>query len=169
MMKTIKLFADSIDYEAKELEKLYSVICQEEGRKNYRTKVHSMKSSAGIIGIVPLAGMAKVLEDAARNNDCDVIHQMNPIFLKCWRDYKEHLNVFSDVAVGTKSAKEFWEQVEEIFREIKAAAEEMDIDILDASLKKLEEYRFEGEQAETFENVKTAIINLDVDFLESII
>ncbi|MBQ6887425.1 MAG: response regulator [Lachnospiraceae bacterium] len=169
MMKTIKLFADSIDYEAKELEKFYSAIHLEEGRKKYRTKVHSMKSSAGIIGIVPLAGMAKVLEDAARNNDCDVIHQMNPIFLKCWRDYKEHLNVFSDVAVGTKSAKEFWEQVEEIFREIKAAAEEMDIDILDASLKKLEEYRFEGEQAETFENVKTAIINLDVDFLESII
>ena len=169
MLKTVKLFAASIEYEAKELEALYLDNEQPEGIKKYCTKVHSMKSSAAIIGIIPLAGMAKVLEDAARNNECDVIKQMTPIFLKKWRKYKEHLKEFSDTASGTKSSAEYREQVEEIFHKIKEAATDMDIDALDGALAKLEEYKFEGEQAESFEEIKKAIINLDVTFLQSII
>ena len=169
LLKTVKLFTASIEHEAKELDSLYLEIGQEEGRKKYCTKVHSMKSSAAIIGIVPLAGMAKVLEDAARNNECDVIKQMTPIFLKKWRKYKEHLQEFSDTGTGTKNAAEYWEQVEEIFHTIKDAAEDMDIDALDASLEKLEEYKFEGAQAEHFSQIKEAIINFDVTFLQSII
>ena len=128
-----------------------------------------MKSSAGIVGIVPLAGMAKVLEDAARNDDCDLLEQMTPIFLKKWREYKEHLKEFSNVPEGAKSAAECPEQIEEIFREIKVAAEEIDIDTLDGLLAKLKEYRFEGEQKENFERIEAAIINLNVDFLQEII
>ena len=169
MLKTVKLFAASIEYEAKELEGLYLESEQEEGRKKYCTKVHSMKGSAAIIGIIPLSGMAKVLEDAARNNECDVISQMTPIFLKKWREYKEHLKEFSNTASGTKSAAKYREQVEEIFLKIKEAAEDMDIDALDEALAKLEEYKFEGEQAESFEKIKEAVINLDVAFLQSII
>ena len=169
LLKSVKLFASSLEYEAKELESLYSDIRQEEGRKKYRIKVHSMKSSAGIVGIVPLAGMAKVLEDAARNDDCDLLEQMTPIFLKKWREYKEHLKEFSNVPEGAKSAAECPEQIEEIFREIKVAAEEIDIDTLDGLLAKLKEYRFEGEQKENFERIEAAIINLNVDFLQEII
>lgn len=169
MLKTVKLFAASIEYEAKELETLYLENEQPESIKKYCTKVHSMKSSAAIIGIIPLAGMAKVLEDAARNNECDVINQMTPFFLKKWRKYKEHLKEFSDTPSGTKSPTEYWEQVEEIFSEIKEAATDMDIDALDGALAKLEEYKFEGEQAESFEEIKKAIINLDLTFLQSIL
>ena len=169
MLKAVQLFAASIEYEAKELEGHYRETGQEEGRKKFGTKVHSMKSSAAIIGIIPLSGMAKVLEDAARNNECDVINQMTPIFLKKWREYKEHLKEFSNTASGTKSAAEYREQVEEIFRKIKEAAEDIDIDALDGALAELEEYKFEGEQAESFEKIKEAVINLDVTFLQSII
>ncbi len=169
MFKTVKFFAVSIEYEAKELESFYLEIEKEEGRKKYCTKVHSMKSSAAIIGIIPLAGMAKVLEDAARNNECDIIKQMTPIFLKKWREYKEYLKDFSDMASETKSAAEHWEQVEEIFYKIKEAAEDMDIDDLDGALAKLEEYKFEGAQVENFEKIKEAVINFDVTFLQSII
>ena len=169
LLKSVKLFAASVEYEAKELEALSKDIKQEEGRKKYRIKVHSMKSSSGIIGIIPLSGMAKVLEDAARNNDCDLINQMTPIFLKKWREYKAHLKAFADTTEGTKSAEECWEQIEEIFSEIKVAAEEIDVDALDGLLAKLKEYRFEGEKQETFEKIKEAIINLDTDFLQEII
>ena len=169
MLKTVNLFTASIEYEAKELEALYLEHEQTEGRKKYCTKVHSMKSSAAIIGIIPLAGMAKVLEDAARNNECDVIKQLTPIFLKKWREYKEHLKEFSDTPNGTKNAAEYGKQIEEIFHNIKHAAENMDINALDEALTTLEEYRFEGAQAETFEQIKEAVINFDVAFLQSII
>ncbi len=169
LLKAVKLFVSSIEYEAKELEVLYLGIEQEQGINKYRTKVHSMKSSAAIIGIIPLSGIAKILEDAARNNECDVIKQMTPIFLKKWREYKELLKEFSDVANGTKSAAEYQDQVEEILHTIKKAAEDMDIDALDESLEKLAEFKFEGEQVEQFEQIKEAIINLDITFLQSII
>ena len=169
LLKAVKLFVSSIEYEAKELEVLYLGIEQEQGINKYRTKVHSMKSSAAIIGIIPLSGMAKILEDAARNNECDVIKQMTPIFLKKWREYKELLKEFSDVANDTKSAAEYQDQVEEILHTIKKAAEDMDIDALDESLEKLAEFKFEGEQVEQFEQIKEAIINLDITFLQSII
>ncbi len=169
LLKAVKLFVSSIEYEAKELEVLYLGIEQEQGINKYRTKVHSMKSSAAIIGIIPLSGMAKILEDAARNNECDVIKQMTPIFLKKWLEYKELLKEFSDVANGTKSAAEYQDQVEEILHTIKKAAEDMDIDALDESLEKLAEFKFEGEQVEQFEQIKEAIINLDITFLQSII
>lgn len=169
LLKAVKLFVSSIEYEAKELEVLYLGIEQEQGINKYRTKVHSMKSSAAIVGIIPLSGMAKILEDAARNNECDVIKQMTPIFLKKWREYKELLKEFSDVANGTKSAAEYQDQVEEILHTIKKAAEDMDIDTLDESLEKLAEFKFEGEQVEQFEQIKEAIINLDITFLQSII
>ena len=59
--------------------------------------------------------------------------------------------------------------MEEIFHKIKAAAEDIDIDALDQALAKLEEYKFEEEQAEHFEKIKEAVINLDMTFLENII
>ena len=169
LLKTVKLFVDSIEYEAKNLEALYLEHEQAEGRKKYCTKVHSLKSSAANIGIIPFAGMAKALEDAARNNECDVIKHLTPVFLKKWRAYKEHLKEFSNTANGMKSAAEYSEQVSEIFYKIKEAAEEMDIDALDGALVKLEEYKFEGAQAERFDQIKEAIINFDVTFLQSII
>ncbi len=169
LLKTVKIFAASVEYEAKELENLYLDIEKEEGRKKYCTKVHSMKSSAALIGIIPLAGMANVLEDAARNSEYDVINQLTAIFLKKWREYQEHFNLFSEMGSGTKSASDNWEQVEEIFYRIKEAAEDLDIDALDESLVKLEEYSFEGKQLEKMELIKEAVINFDVTFLQNII
>lgn len=168
LLKSVKFFVSTIDYEAEELEALFPEIHKEEGRKNYCTKVHSMKNSAALVGIIPLAGMAKVLEDAARNNEDDVLTQMTPIFIKRWRAYQEYFKVFAQATGERKSAVEFQEQIEEIQKKIKEAAEDMDIDVLDEMLEALEAYQFEGEQLEFFEQIKRAIINLDVEFLQQI-
>lgn len=167
MLESVKFFASALEYEAGELEGLLGGIAQEEGRKNYCTKVHGMKSSAGIVGIVPLAGMAKVLEDAARNNECDVIVQLTPVFLKRWRAYKELLQSFSEPQVEKMSADENREQIAAILQQIRNAAEEMDIDALDELLKQLEAYEFAGEQQEAFERIKKAVIDFDVDYLQN--
>lgn len=168
MINTLKLFASTIEYEAKELENLWTDIDKEEGRKQYCTKVHGMKNTASTVGIIPLAGMAKVLEDGARNNERDLLLQMTPIFLKRWREYQERLQVFLSPAKASKPAAEFQEEITQILLGIKVAAEDMDVDTLDEAMKKLEEYQFEAEQAEVIDKVKTAIFNLDVEFLQEI-
>ena len=54
----------------------------------YRIKVHSMKSSANLIGATVIGGMAKLLEDAARRGDLTYIANLHPMFNKEWRSYK---------------------------------------------------------------------------------
>lgn len=168
MLDTVKFFAKSIEYDAKELEELYTHIATEKGRKNYCTKVHSMKNSAMTIGIVPLAGMAKVLEDAARNGENSTLDALTPIFLANWRAYEARLQVFAEAAGGVskKTAESSAEELEELLQCIKQAAEVMNIDELDQALRRLESYEFQGAQQEKFEKIRQAIVNFDVDFLQ---
>ncbi len=115
-----------------------------------------------------MSGMAKVLEDAARNRDISTVQQLHPVFMKNWREYKEHLKPFAKEQNGDKKASEFIEEINSILQEMKAAAEDMDIDGLDEGVKKLEEYQFEGEQAKLFDDIKRAAVNLDAEFFEEL-
>ncbi len=168
MMEVITFFYSGLEYEAKELEELFEGIETEEGRAEYRTKIHSMKNSAATIGIIPLAGMAKVMEDAARADDVEVLKSMTPIFLERWRKYQEHLLVlFPDTEKNAeKEAQEYQEDINEILQEIKVAAEDMDIDALDELWKRLEQYRFAKEEQPLVEEIHKAIMNFDVDYLQ---
>ncbi len=168
MMEVIDFFFSGLVYEAKELENLFEEIETEEGRKKYCTKIHSMKNSAATVGIVPLAGMAKVMEDAAREDDVETLKAMTPIFLERWRKYQEHLTVLfpdADKDVG-KAAEEFQEDINKILQDIKMAAEDMDIDALDELWKKLEQYQFAETQQLVLEGIHKAIMNFDVDYLQ---
>ena len=179
MLDTVKFFADSLELEAAGLSELYTDIATEDGRKAYCTKVHSMKNSAATIGIIPLAGMAKVLEDAARNGDTDALERVTPVFLTSWCAYKEKLKVVTGVsseddlpgegAIGIesekKSATEYTAEIDALLAQVRTAAEDMDIDALDELWKQLSQYQYEGEQQVFIDKVHKAIVEFDVDFL----
>ncbi|MBP3577880.1 MAG: response regulator [Lachnospiraceae bacterium] len=182
MLDTVRFFADSLELEAAGLSELYANIATEVGQKAYCTKVHSMKNSAATIGIIPLAGMAKVLEDAARSGDVDVLERLTPVFLTSWRSYKEKLKVVTggatandltgEGAVGTdsgkKNAAEHSAEIEALLAQVRTAAEDMDIDALDELWKQLSQYQYDGEQQIFMEKVHKAIVEFDVDFLQQV-
>ncbi len=180
LLDTVHFFADSLEMEAAGLSELYAGIATEAGQKAYCTKVHSMKNSAATIGIIPLAGMAKVLEDAARNGDSDVLERVTPVFLASWRSYKEKLavvtgGVFDEgglpgdgAEVGKKQATEYAAEIDALLAQVRTAAEDMDIDALDELWKQLSQYQYEGEQQELMEKVHKAVVEFDVDFLQSV-
>ncbi len=170
LVETVCFFADSLMYDAEELEELYAGIQSAEGRKAYRIKVHSMKNSAATIGIVPLAGMAKVLEDAAREDKISIIEALTPVFLEYWRSYKDKLLVFSKVTdadgqESKKAAKEYRAEIMELLKRIKSAAEDMDIDALDSLWNELAQYEYEDAQKTYIDDIHKAVMNFDVDFL----
>ena len=176
LKETVTFFKDSLMYEAEELEKIYTGIQSVEGCKAYCTKVHSMKNSAATIGIVPLAGMAKVLEDAAREEKISVLEMMTPVFLECWRSYneklktvfKEQIEIVSDKerTESKKEAKDFHTGIQDLFDKMKIAAEDMDIDTLDSLWKELEQYDFGADKKEILDSVHRAVMNFDVDYLK---
>ncbi|MGN0437319.1 MAG: response regulator, partial [Lachnospiraceae bacterium] len=56
--------------------------------QQYRVKVHSMKSSAAMIGAMGLSGMALSLEKAASTGEIGVINTVSPVFVTEWNQYK---------------------------------------------------------------------------------
>ncbi|MBQ8786690.1 MAG: response regulator [Oscillospiraceae bacterium] len=165
LIDTVRMFLRSLKSEADELELYFDSIENEGVIDSYRIKVHSMKSSAALIGIVNLAGMAMELENAARNGDTAPIKAIHPTFIARWLKYKELLSDFSGNNSAEKNADEHLNELDDIFSNIRNAAEMMDVDALDEMSQKLDEYRFEGEMADKIEQIKTAIFNFEIDKL----
>ena len=108
----------------------------------YRIKVHSMKSSANLIGATVIGGMAKLLEDAARRGDLTYIDNLHPMFNKEWRSYKEKLAEClqiiqkHDILLEKKEPVDK-EEILSCLELLKDAMLEMDIDGMDANMEKL--------------------------------
>ena len=100
-------FYDMADEEALHLQEFYDAVFASETKeatvpitedaeitdalKQYRIQVHSMKSSAAMIGAMGLSGMALSLEKAANTGSIAVIKDITPIFLEEWNRYKDIL------------------------------------------------------------------------------
>lgn len=165
LLDTVRMFFDSVKRDAEELDSYFGNITEEETRASYRIKVHSMKSSAAMIGIVRLAGMAMELEAAARSGDCGAITALHPVFIARWRSYSELLGVLFPEDESKKNASEYGGELAEIFERIRAAAEDMDVDALDELSAALEEYRFNEEAAERIDEIRGCILNFEIERL----
>ena len=168
VLDAVKFFVAAIEIDAAELENLCAELAVTQDGKAYCTKVHSMKNSAATIGIVPLAGMAKVLEDLARENRLENLQSITPVFLEYWRTYQEKLAMFSGKTDGQekKAAAAYQEEILQIVQSIKDAAENMDIDALDELWNQLDAYQFEEAQSVLLNNIQKAILQFDVDYLQ---
>ena len=166
LIKAVRMFLSSIKKDTDELNLYYECIDNEKGRNDYRVKVHSMKSSAALIGIIQLAGMAMELEEAVRNDRVDIVKSVHSVFIDRWLCYGELLKDFSETDSGDKKdAEKFRDEILDIFKKIREAASEMDVDILDEMSKKLDEYHFIGEKADKIEQIKSDIFDFKIEKL----
>lgn len=140
---------------------------QEQELEKFCTKVHSMKNSAMTVGIVPLAGLAKTLEDASREKNEAHMSAMMPVFAKKWEEYRLLLlQKFVSDASDKNEADPHSEEVTKLFDSLRSAAEEMDIDALDAIMKRIDAYAFPEEYTEKLQEIRRAVTNFDVDYLQ---
>ncbi len=91
LLYLVQEFVDMIETEAATLENIFEHLSEGDNLNLYHIRVHGMKSSAALIGAIPLSGLAKVLENAADREDIEIIHRLTPIFLAEWRGYKQKL------------------------------------------------------------------------------
>lgn len=162
MLETLEFFRLSIGHDAEELQSLYEKLEDEDGFKNYCTKIHSMKNSAATVGIIPLAGMAKVMEDAARGEQRDTIDALMPVFMAKWNSYKELLSVVVKEEKGQEVNEEQWRQM---LVRIRQAAEDMDITSLDRLAEDMKTYTVPTQYEEQYQNIQDAILRFDVEYL----
>ncbi len=165
LLNGIEMFYKSIKHDAEELSLYFDGINNDEGLSSYRIKVHSMKSSAALIGIFHLSGLALELETAAKSGNRDIIRLVHPVFIERWLGFRELLSVLVEKKTAKKRAADFKDEILEIFEGIRNGVEEMDVDILDAMSSKLDEYSFDDENEAKIEEIKAHIFNFELEEL----
>ncbi len=167
LLQTLIFFRRCLENDIEELRSLYEKMESENGYKSFRTKIHSMKNSAATVGIIPLAGMAKVMEDAAGRSERETIDALMPVFAENWLSYKELLKPLDEEPEGEK--KEISDgELRLLIEKIRKAATDMDISTLDELAEELKQFEVPKEQQDFMEKIQKAILSFDVEYLMTV-
>ena len=161
----LKLFYESIDDKAAEIEKYYA----DRDYKDYTIKVHALKSSARIIGAAEFGEEAQKLENAGKSDDIDYIRKHHYDFMQEYARFKEVLSVmFPEEDGGDKPIADPG-LMSEVFAEIRDAAQAMDCDRLESVFEEMSEYRIGDEDKDKYEAVKKCFDNFDYEGIVSVL
>ncbi len=158
---TVKEFYSQIDTAADTLEASYSQIDSPGQSDAYRIQVHAMKSLAATIGIVPLAGLAKLLEYAARDGRTDLIKNMTEPFLEEWRSYRQKLQGVFGLEDGPGMEVTDYSVLQALVEMVRVSMQEMDIDQADQFMGQLQSYDYPEELNRNIRKLAEAVTNLD--------
>ncbi len=158
---TVKEFYAQIDSAANNLEQAYEQIMDSMQLEQYRIQVHAMKSLAATIGIIPLAGLAKILEYAARDGKIDVIMSITTAFLEEWRSYHQKLQGVFGIETVAKEEITDYSVLQALVEMVRISMQEMDIDQADQLIEQLRGYEYSEEITQNIQKLAEAVTNLD--------
>lgn len=175
LLDVIMMFASLLKSEAQVLKKNYNILLgmldtkpsesEEvlEAWRQYRVKVHAMKTSAAMIGAISLSSFARLLEDFSKKRLIEPIKALTDVYLEEWLSYEERLSVFKVNEGNTENGKEFLASaILELLNSLDAAMEDMDVDAADEIIKQIQDYTIPDNLKEMVEQLASAVINLDI-------
>lgn len=137
-----------------------------EALRQFKVRVHSMKSSAALIGATSLSGIAKMLEYAARDGRTDIIFSISPFFLEEWQHMKERLRPLVDEPTGqTDSQKPQADLkiIQEYFPMLEQAMQSMNVDTADEIMRYLETFQYPEPVHALIGQLGLSVTNLDAE------
>ena len=160
---TLKEFYAQIDSAADRLESFYERIAEPEQLTQYRIQVHAMKSLAATVGILPLSGIAKMLEYAARDDKIEVITAITAPFLAEWRSYSQKLHGVFGIGTMKKKKVTDYSVIKALVEMARISMQEMDVDQADQIMNQLQAYEYPPEITSYIRNLADAVTNLDLE------
>ena len=156
-MSVLSVFHQTAGAKADEIEALFN----DGDIDNYTIKVHSLKSSARIIGAGQLSALAKELEDAGNRRDKEIINRDTGRLLEMYRTIDGMLSWLDDSGddlpeIGESALKEAYQTIAEI-------AESMDYALMDEILGNLRGFRLPEEDRERVHSIEIMLSRLDWD------
>lgn len=158
LMKTIRIFYRTIDSKANKIEQ-----CLKEGLiSDYVIEIHALKSSALLIGAVPLSEAAKELEDYGKQGKTEVLEEKTPDVLTLYRDLK---NILRPYAEKEEDAKKEFSDGEWItaLQQIHQCIEQFDIDGVDQIMEQLEEYQVPECIRESMDQLRVYVADVSLE------
>lgn len=173
LMDTVHDFYQFADTEYESLKQFFEMLRDAGTREQsmqameqYRIKVHSMKSSAAMIGAVSLAGIARLLEYAARDQKKERIIRVTPSFLEEWLEMKQRLAPLVKEAAAKQEEQKTQADASmtgEYLRLLQEAMEDMDIDTADEIIVQMKRFYYPQEFMSYIEELEQAVAGLDTD------
>ena len=158
LMKTIRIFYRTIDSKADKIEQ-----CLKEGLiSDYVIEIHALKSSALLIGAVPLSEAAKELEDYGKQGKTEVLEEKTPDVLTLYRDLK---NILRPYAEKEEAAKKEFSDGEWItaLQQIHQCIEQFDLDGVDQIMEQLEEYQVPECIRESMDQLRVYVADVSLE------
>ena len=158
LMKTIRIFYRTIDSKANKIEQ-----CLKEGLiGDYVIEAHALKSSALLIGAVPLSEAAKELEDYGKQGKTEVLEEKTPDVLTLYRDLK---NILRPYAEKEEDAKKEFSDGEWItaLQQIHQCIEQFDLDGVDQIMEQLEEYQVPECIRESMDQLRVYVADVSME------
>lgn len=158
LMKTIRIFYRTIDSKANKIEQ-----CLKEGLiSDYVIEIHALKSSALLIGAVPLSEAAKELEDYGKQGKTELLEEKTPDLLAMYRDFKDILKPYADKeeAARQEASNGEWCQA---LQQIHQCIEQFDLDGVDRIMEKLEEYQIPECIRESMDQLRVYVADVSME------
>lgn len=128
----------------------------------YQTRVYALKSTAALIGAVPVSGLAKILEYAADAGETEKIRQLTPVLLEELERCKEKLSFLETEEKETENTANS-SVLLSLLEILHLALLEMDIDGADAAMKRIQDYTYEGKMEEKIEKIGSLVNALQLE------
>ncbi len=135
----------------------------------YCVEAHALKSASRQIGARDLAETAKRMEDASRQKDGALIHEMTDDMLAEYRRLQEVLTPYcrEEKLVGTEKISA--DTLRGFLDDMRGALANLDIGAMEKILAEMDKYTYDGESSTHFKNLEIAIEDIDMEEAESIL
>ncbi len=161
---TLEIFYDTIEGNITAIENAI----KNDDIKMYTVKVHSLKTSARIVGATALSDKAASLEDAGNKKDIEFISEHNDEFIK---EYKEYLTKLQKIKVEkvVDDSKPIIpdEDLDEAYEALDELVDQMDYDGVNMVLDQLNDYYIPERHRLIFEKIAMAVRMFDWDKMDA--
>lgn len=158
LMKTIRIFYRTIDSKANKIEQ-----CLKEGLiSDYVIEVHALKSSALLIGAVPLSEAAKELEGYGKQGKTELLEEKTPDLLAMYRDFKDILKPYADKEEAARQEASNGEWITAL-QQIHQCVEQFDLDGVDQIMEQLEEYQVPECIRESMDQLRVYVADVSLE------
>ena len=156
----LEIFRKDISGKAEVLDRLF----REGNLKDYTIRVHSLKSSARIIGATSLGDMAQNLETAGKAGDEAYIRAHHEEFMDAYTGFEKILaGITKDRDEQQDKPIVEADMMERAFVEIRAAADDMDSDRLSVIFGELDAFSIPKESEELYTRLRSASDQFDYE------
>ena len=166
LSEIVKDFIATLASFVNELRDYYEAIVETQDEQKlhlFEVRIHSMKSAATMIGLLPIAGTAATLEYAARDRRLEVIIDMTPAFLA---ECERYQMILSDAFFKNDSVKISDWSVDEVVKKfdlLERKTQQFNIRAMDDVMNEILQYEFSDDVSLLVTNLRGYVANLEVD------